>query len=65
MAYKAKISQTANGIKETKSVLFIETILVEKAKTDIVRDNTQANIDGYIELYDAEKRPCGKITVQV
>lgn len=65
MAYKDKIAQTANGIKETKSVLFIETLLVEKVKTDIKRDNTQATIDGYIYLLDAENKVCGNITVQV
>lgn len=65
MAYKDKIAQTANGIKEAKSVLLIETMLVEKAKTDIVRDNTQASIDGYIHLLDGQNKGCGKLTVQV
>lgn len=66
MTYKAKVSKTANGIKEKKSVLFIENLLVDaSAKTQIETEDTGANIDGYIELLDEEYQIKGKVTVQV
>ncbi|MDH6312663.1 hypothetical protein M2137_001438 [Parabacteroides sp. PFB2-10] len=66
MSYKAKISKTANGVKEKKSVLFIEYLLVDApAKTKIETEDTNANIDGYIELLDEDGYPKGKVTIQV
>ena len=35
MAFKPQVSSTDNSIKEKRSVLFIENLLVGKAKTDI------------------------------
>lgn len=65
MGYKAHVSLTENSIKETRSVLFIENLLVGRAKTDIEREDKKANIDGFIELINDERRIIGKITVQV
>ncbi len=66
MSYLAKISQTAQGIKEKKSVLFIESLLVNyQVHSKIETDNTGANIDGFIELLDKDGRIRGTVTVQV
>jgi hypothetical protein len=66
MSYLAKISQTAQGIKEKKSVLFIESLLVNyQVHSKIETDNTGANIDGSIELLDKDGRIRGTVTVQV
>ena len=65
MAFKAQVSLTDNSIKEKRSVLFIENLLVDKANTDISTEDKKANIDGYIELLSSDKRIVGKITVQV
>lgn len=63
MAFKAQVSLTDNSIKEKRSVLFIENLLVDKANTDISTEDKKANIDGYIELLSSDKRIVGKITV--
>lgn len=66
MAYLAKVSLTANGVKEKKSVHFIERLLEDYPVQDkIEKDDKQANIDGYIELLGENNRITGKITVQV
>ena len=66
MAYLAKVSLTANGVKEKKSVHFIERLLEDYPVQDkIEKEDKQANIDGYIELLDENNRINGKITVQV
>ena len=53
-------------MKEKKSVLFIENLLVDApAKTKIETEDTNANIDGYIDLLDECGYPKGKVTVQV
>ena len=60
MAFKAQVSLTDNSIKEKRSVLFIENLLVDKANTDISTEDKKANIDGYIELLSSDKRIVGK-----
>lgn len=66
MSFLAKVSQTAQGIKEKKSVHFIEHLLEDYQVHDrIETENTGANIDGFIELLDDNGRIKGKITVQV
>lgn len=65
MSYKAKVSIDANGVKEERSVLFIQTLLLGRTKNYIDKGTTQSNIDGYIELLDSSNRINGKITVQV
>ena len=66
MSFLAKISQTAQGIKEKKSVHFIEHLFEDYQVHDkIETENTGANIDGFIELLDDDGRIKGKITVQV
>lgn len=65
MAFKAQVSLTDNSIKEKRSVLFIENLLVDKANTDISTEDKKANIDGYIDLLSSDKKIVGKITVQV
>lgn len=66
MSYKAKISKTANGVKEKKSVLFIENLLVDApVRTQLQIEDKGANIDGSIDLLDDDGRIVGKITVQV
>ena len=65
MSFKAKVSIDANGVKEERSVLFIQTLLLGRAKNYIDKGTTQSNIDGYIELLDSSNRINGKITVQV
>lgn len=66
MAYLAKVSLTASGVKEKKSVHFIERLLEDYPVQDkIEKDDKQANIDGYIELLGENNRITGKITVQV
>ena len=66
MAFKAQVSfNKITPIKEKRSVLFIENLLVDKANTDISTEDKKANIDGYIELLSSDKRIVGKITVQV
>ncbi len=65
MSFKAKVSIDANGIKEERSVLFIQTLLLGRTKNNIDKGTTQSNIDGYIELLDSSNRISGKITVQV
>lgn len=65
MSFKAKVSIDANGVKEERSVLFIQTLLLGRIKSNIDKGTTQSNIDGYIELLDSSNRINGKITVQV
>ena len=65
MSFKAKVSIDANGVKEERSVLFIQTLLLGRTKNNIDKGTTQSNIDGYIELLDSLNRINGKITVQV
>ena len=65
MSFKAKVSIDSNGVKEERSVLFIQTLLLGRAKNNIDKGTTQSNIDGYIELLDSSNRINGKITVQV
>ena len=65
MSFKAKVSIDANGVKEERSVLFIQTLLLGRTKNNIDKGTTQSNIDGYIELLDSSNRINGKITVQV
>lgn len=65
MSFKAKVSIDANGVKEERSVLFIQTLLLGRTKNNIDKGTTQSNIDGYIELLDTSNRINGKITVQV
>lgn len=66
MSFLAKISQTAQGIKEKKSVHFIELLLEDCQVHDKIEiENTGANIDGFIELLDDDGRIKGKITIQV
>lgn len=66
MSYLAKISQTAQGIKEKKSVHFIERLLENYQVHDkIEKENTGANIDGSIELLDKDGRIKGTVMVQV
>lgn len=65
MGFKAQVSLTDNSIKEKRSVLFIENLLVDKANTDISTEDKKANIDGYIDLLSSDKKIVGKITVQV
>ena len=65
MSFKAKVSIDANGVKEERSVLFIQTLLLGRTKNYIDKGTTQSNIDGYIELLDSSNRINGKITVQV
>ena len=64
MSFKAKVSIDANGVKEERSVLFIQTLLLGRTKNNIDKGTTQSNIDGYIELLDSSNRISGKITVQ-
>lgn len=42
MAFKAQVSLTDNSIKEKRSVLFIENLLVDKANTDISTEDKKA-----------------------
>lgn len=65
MSFKAKVSIDVNGVKEERSVLFIQTLLLGRTKNNIDKGTTQSNIDGYIELLDSSNRINGKITVQV
>lgn len=66
MSYLAKISQTEQGIKEKKSVHFIERLLENHQVHDkIEKENTGANIDGSIELLDKDGRIKGTVMVQV
>ena len=65
MSFKAKVSIDSNGVKEERSVLFIQTLLLGRTKNNIDKGTTQSNIDGYIELLDSSNRINGKITVQV
>ncbi len=66
MSFLAKISQTAQGIKEKKSVHFIERLLEDYQVHDkIETENTGANIDGSIELLDKDGRIKGTVIVQV
>lgn len=65
MSFKAKVSIDSNGVKEERSVLFIQTLLLGRTKNNIDKRTTQSNIDGYIELLDSSNRINGKITVQV
>lgn len=65
MSFKVKVSIDANGVKEERSVLFIQTLLLGRTKNYIDKGTTQSNIDGYIELLDSSNRINGKITVQV
>lgn len=65
MSFKAKVSLDANGVKEERSVLFIQNLLLGRTKNYIDKGTTQSNIDGYIELLDSSNRINGKITVQV
>ena len=53
MSFKAKVSIDANGVKEERSVLFIQTLLLGRTKNNIDKGTTQSNIDGYIELLDS------------
>lgn len=50
MSFKAKVSIDSNGVKEERSVLFIQTLLLGRTKNNIDKGTTQSNIDGYIEL---------------
>ena len=65
MSFKGKVSIDSNGVKEERSVLFIQTLLLGRTKNNIDKGTTQSNIDGYIELLDSSNRINGKITVQV
>ena len=66
MSYLAKISQTAQGVTEKKSVHFIERLLENYQVHDkIETENTGANIDGSIELLDKDGRIKGTVMVQV
>ena len=53
MSFKAKVSIDSNGVKEERSVLFIQTLLLGRTKNNIDKGTTQSNIDGYIELLDS------------
>ncbi len=63
--FTPNISQSDNSIKEKRSVLLIENILLMHTNTYIDREDKKANIDGDIELLDESLRPCGRIVVQV
>jgi hypothetical protein len=56
MSFKAKVSIDVNGVKEERSVLFIQTLLLGRTKNNIDKGTTQSNIDGYIELLDSSNR---------
>ena len=66
MSFLAKISQTSQGIKEKKSVHYIERLLEDYQVHDKIEiENTGANIDGSIELLDKNGRIKGTVIVQV
>ena len=66
MSFLAKISQTAQGVKEKKSVHFIERLLEDYQVHDkIETEDKGANIDGSIELLDKNGRIKGTVIVQV
>lgn len=48
MSFKAKVSLDANGVKEERSVLFIQNLLLGRTKNDIDKGTTQSNIDGFL-----------------
>lgn len=60
MSFKAKVSIDSNGVKEERSVLFIQTLLLGRTKNNIDKGTTQSNIDGYIELLDSSNRIYGQ-----
>lgn len=65
MSFRSKVSIDVNGVKEERSVRFIQNLLLGRTKNYIDLGTTQSNIDGYIELLDSSNRVNGKITVQV
>lgn len=44
MSFKAKVSIDVNGVKEERSVLFIQTLLLGRTKNNIDKGTTQSNI---------------------
>lgn len=66
MAFTPKISLTDSDIREDDSISFVEnTLKGHGVKTQLVKGDKGANIDGFIELLDTENRMTGKVTVQV
>ena len=43
MSFKAKVSIDVNGVKEERSVLFIQTLLLGRTKNNIDKGTTQSN----------------------
>ena len=63
MAFKPKISLTETDIREEDSISFVESTLKgHGVKTQLVKGDKGANIDGFIELLDSENRMTGKVT---
>ena len=48
MSFKAKVSIDSNGVKEERSVLFIQTLLLGRTRNNIDKGTTQSNIDGIL-----------------
>lgn len=66
MAFTPKKSLTDTDIREDESISFVEnTLKGHGVKTQLAKGDKGANIDGFIELLDAENRMTGKVTVQV
>lgn len=64
MAFTPKISLTETDIREEDSISYIESSLKgHGVKTQLVKGDKGANIDGFIELLDSENRMTGKVTV--
>ena len=42
MSFKAKVSIDSNGVKEERSVLFIQTLLLGRTKNNIDKGTTQS-----------------------
>ena len=64
--FRPNRSETINDINERDSVFTIyHTLKGSPAAVHINTGDKKANIDGYIEFLDVEKRPCGMVLVQV
>ena len=64
--FRPNRSETINDINERDSVFTIyNTLKGSPAAVHINTGDKKANIDGYIEFLDVEKRPCGMVLVQV
>lgn len=64
--FRPNISETVNDINERNSVFTIYHLLKgTPASVHIDYGDKRANIDGYIEFLDEERRPRGKMAVQV